>query len=256
MLASTGCGTDSDTATRQSAQTSSTRVGSTTTTAASTTSGAAGSKAAVATDDPSWSANATKLRGQNGTSHPQVCPPNPSGQAGSVWGAGTYTDDSSICTAAVQSGLITFAEGGTVTFEIAPGLDEYRGGAANGVTSSRYGRWEGSFTFPDAGTVDFGPDTESWSRNAAAETGSDGARVTVECSPDGKLGSLWGSDPYTTDSSICTAGVHSGVIDVTAGGSVTIELAPGRESYEGTTANGVTSSSYGRWDRSFTIVRP
>ena len=65
-------------------------------------------------------------------------------------GTGTYTDDSSICTAAVHAGLITLANGGKVTIEIAPGANSYSGTTANGVTSSSYDSWSGSFTFPAA----------------------------------------------------------------------------------------------------------
>lgn len=256
LLVVAACSSETDQGTRTTEPASTSGTGAKPTSSVETTS--APSKSAVTTDDPSWSANATALRGQNGTTHQQACPPNPSEAGGSVWGAGTYTDDSSICTAAVQSGLITFADGGDVTFEIAPGIDSYRGGVANGVTSDRYGPWEGSFTFPDAppGSVDFGADVQSWARNATTEKGPDGTRVTIECSPDGQLGSIWGSGPYTSDSSICTAGVHSGVIDAATGGTVTVELAPGRDSYDGSTANGVTSSEYGRYDRSFIIVEP
>lgn len=213
-------------------------------------------KDTIVVDDPAWAANATEFRGQDGTTHSQECPPNPDEQAGSVWGAGTYTDDSSICTAAVQSGLITFAEGGTVTFEIAPGQDSYDAGTANGVTSSAYASWEGSFTFPDAppGSVDFAASAESWSVNVSARRGQNGTEVTVNCSADGTAGSVWGSGPYTDDSSVCTAGVHSGAITLADGGAVTVEIQPGQESYEGSTANGVTSSDYGGYGGSFVVV--
>ncbi|MCC6227235.1 MAG: hypothetical protein IT195_12635 [Microthrixaceae bacterium] len=212
---------------------------------------------AVPTDAAAWSANAGQFRGKIGTTHEQDCTPNPAKTTGSVWGAGTYTDDSSICTAAVQSGLITFAKGGTVTYEIAAGLDDYRSGEANGVASNRYGPFPGSFTFPDAppGSVDYGEDSQSWGRTVAAEQGDAGTRITIECSAGGQAGNVWGSGPYTADSSICTAALHSGVIDLAEGGSVTVEVAPGADSYEGSTANGVTTGDYGKYDRSFVIVK-
>lgn len=227
-----------------------------TTSEKSTTTAGSDTKTTNPVDDPEWAANATEFRGQDGTTHTQECPPNPDEQAGSVWGAGTYTDDSSICTAAVQSGLITFAEGGTVTFEIAAGLDTYEGGVANGVTSSSYGSWEGSFTFPDAppGSVDFAAGAESWSTNMTTKRGQDGTKATVNCSPNGTPGSVWGSGPYTDDSSACTAAVHAGAITLEKGGEVTVEIRPGQDSYKGTAANGVTSSDYGSFDGSFVVV--
>jgi hypothetical protein len=247
-----GCGDDDD-----KADTTTTSKASTTTTAKAddTTTTASETKTTTATSDPSWAATAAQFRGQDGSTHTQACTPNPDEQKGSVWGAGTYTDDSSICTAAVQSGLITFAEGGEVTYAIAPGLAEYDAGTANGVTSQRYGQWSGSMTFPDAppGSVEFTTGAESWQRNAADRRGQIGERFTVTCSAGGPLGSLWGSGPYTDDSSVCTAGVHAGVITLAEGGDVTVAIAPGESSYEGSTANGVTSSNYGAFDGSFVI---
>ena len=70
------------------------------------------------------------------------------GPVGSVWGTGTYTDDSSICTAAVHAGVITPDDGGTVVIEIAPGQSSYQGSTAHGVTSNDYGEFGGSFRFP------------------------------------------------------------------------------------------------------------
>ena len=103
------------------------------------------------------------------------------------------------------------------------------------------------------GTTTASSATSPWSRNAVEYRGEEGRRVTVECTPNGVVGSLWGTDPYTDDSSICTAGVHAGSITVVEGGSVEIIIAPGQEEYEGSTENGVTSRPYGPWDGSFRI---
>jgi hypothetical protein len=55
--------------------------------------------------------------------------------------------NSSVCTAAVQQGLITLAKGGYVTIEIQPGANSYNGSTKNGITSSDWGPWYGSYTF-------------------------------------------------------------------------------------------------------------
>jgi hypothetical protein len=65
---------------------------------------------------------------------------------GRVWGAGIYTSDSSICRAAVHTGVIP-ATGGDVTIRIEPGLGGYQGDARNGVNSEPWGAWEKSFAF-------------------------------------------------------------------------------------------------------------
>jgi hypothetical protein len=63
-------------------------------------------------------------------------------------------------------------------------------------------------------------------------------------------GSVWGSDVYTTDSNICKAAVHAGLLSA-SGGTVTVKKSAGCGSYTGTTANGVTSEPWGSFDSSF-----
>ncbi len=198
-----------------------------------------------------WLLTAKDQRGKNGTKFTIDCTPN--GHIASLWGTETYTDDSSICSAAVQVGLITVAAGGKVEYQIAPGLDAYTGGVANGVTSEAYASWQGSFIFPAAppGSGHFNVGPESWTVNAKAYKGQNGTRVTLQCSANGTLGSVYGTGTYTDDSSVCTAAVHVGLITVAKGGTVVIQIAAGQASYKGSTANGVTSSDYGSWDGSF-----
>ena len=69
---------------------------------------------------------------------------------GSVWGSGVYTDDSSVAAAAVHAGVQQAGQTGVVEVTILPGHASYQGSAANGVTSSNYGSWSGSFSFPAA----------------------------------------------------------------------------------------------------------
>ncbi len=96
------------------------------------------------------------------------------------------------------------------------------------------------------------PDVE-WDLNAAQYRGEDGKRIAFLCPPDGELGSVWGTDTYTDDSSVCSAAVHAGLINPVGGGRVVIEIAPGEEAYEGSEASGVTSQDYGPWGGSFTF---
>lgn len=72
---------------------------------------------------------------------------------GTVWGDGTYTDDSAICRAAIHAGRLEGPYPGTVRVRIVPGLDRYPGEERNGVASRPYGGWPRSFSFekaPDA----------------------------------------------------------------------------------------------------------
>lgn len=99
----------------------------------------------VATD-VSWSSDATDYQGQTDRKIAYECPAN--GFISSVWGTDVYTDDSSVCTAAVHAGKITLAAGGTVVIRIRPGDSAYVATTRNGVTSSSWGAWSGSFIFP------------------------------------------------------------------------------------------------------------
>jgi hypothetical protein len=75
-----------------------------------------------------------------------TCPAEMTGDEATVWGTDIYTDDSSVCLAAAHAGVITLAEGGTVQVTMLPGEDNYEGTKRNGVTTSDYGTWGGSFS--------------------------------------------------------------------------------------------------------------
>ncbi|HYO87525.1 MAG TPA: LCCL domain-containing protein [Candidatus Limnocylindrales bacterium] len=85
--------------------------------------------------------------------------------------------------------------------------------------------------------------------NARAIEGDVGTAVNVEC-PANCTGGLWGTGTYTDDSAICAAGVHAGVIPA-SGGQFSVTIAAGQDAYNGSTANGITSSDWGSWTRSF-----
>jgi hypothetical protein len=79
---------------------------------------------------------------------------------------------------------------------------------------------------------------------------------TFNCPPGGTIHTIWGTDIYTHDSSICTAAVHSGLITARDGGQVIIQIEPRQEFYQGTFRNGIESRSYGKYDGSFSFFNP
>lgn len=213
-----------------------------------------------------WGTTAITWSGQIGKDITITLPKG--GTANQVWGTGIYTDDSSIGTAAVHMGLISFADGGTVTIRIREGLDDYDGSTAFGVTTQSYDAWGGSFVFIDREGNEvklssapkkttpsgiFIADTD-WSTNATEWSDNHGGKYTLELPPDGFPGPLWGTGTYTDDSSIGTAAVHAGLITFQEGGRVTIEIRDGLDAYDGSTRNGVTSEAYGEWGGSFVFV--
>ena len=101
---------------------------------------------------------------------------------------------------------------------------------------------------PNTNAVDI-----TWTQDASNKRSSIGQTFVYNCSPNGTFDTVWGTDVYTDDSSICTAGVHAGKITRAAGGIVTIEIRPAQDAYAGSTRNGVTTSSYGSWGGSFIV---
>jgi hypothetical protein len=176
-----------------------------------------------------------------------------------VWGTDIYTDDSSVCTAAVHAGLITLAGGGAVTIEIRAGESSYTGSARNRVKSGDWGSYQGSFAFVGALATDPGvtPSTgtaDPWRATAAAYRTWVGAQYEYNCPPNGKPASVWGHDLYTSDSSVCTAAVHGGLITFKSGGKVVIEMRDGLSAYTASKRNGVTTGKWGAYDSSFVVV--
>lgn len=94
----------------------------------------------------------------------------------------------------------------------------------------------------------------SWGATAADHRDAIGEQFSYNCPAGGEAHTVWGSDVYTDDSSVCTAGVHAGVITIEDGGRVTIEMRPGQDSYDATERNGIETRSYPEWGGSYVIV--
>lgn len=85
----------------------------------------------------------------------------------------------------------------------------------------------------------------------------EGLKITdekeVTCPSGCTSGTIYGTKVYTTDSPICVAAVHAGVIKSDKGGKVTVKVKSGQGSYSGSKANGVTSSKWGKYEKSFSV---
>ena len=83
------------------------------------------------------------LRGQNGkVFYFEV---TGAANAGTVWGTDIYTDDSPIAMAAVHAGVLKVGEKAVVKLTILPGQASYNGSMRNGISTSDYGPWQGSY---------------------------------------------------------------------------------------------------------------
>uniref|UniRef100_W5KLA0 Cochlin n=1 Tax=Astyanax mexicanus TaxID=7994 RepID=W5KLA0_ASTMX len=65
--------------------------------------------------------------------------------------------------------------------------------------------------------------------------------------------SVFGSGVYASVSSVCGAGVHRGIIDV-SGGPLEIQRVAGRSNYLSSYAHGIQSQALSRWSASFTVA--
>ena len=227
-----------------------------TSTSADNSSSPASPASAVAGTPTAWETSATSLNGKDGQMFLLKC--SPGGVAHSVWGSDIYTADSSICTAAVHSGLITYQQGGTVTIILRQGQDIYGCSDRNGVVTSAYGPYQHSFVFKTPNTDAVVRDAEEqtpvlWNTSAGMVRFETGKTYKFKCPGGGKESSVWGTDIYTLDSSICTAAVHAGKLALESGGSVTIELRPGESAYKGSTRNGIKTNDYGQYGSSFVV---
>jgi hypothetical protein len=193
----------------------------------------------------SWSDNGQVLEGETGAFGLVYCPPD--GEFGTIWGTGVYTDDSSVCTAAVHMDLINVEEGGYFNVSIVDGLESYESSEFNDIESSEWGEWGRSFVVtPEELKIE-------WTTTGQELPGPVGTSYAVVCPPDGEASSLWGTEIYTDDSSVCTAGVHYGLITLEDGGEFVMTIFDGQESYEASEENGIESAEWGEWERSFFV---
>jgi hypothetical protein len=66
-------------------------------------------------------------------------------------------------------------------------------------------------------------------------------------------GSVWGTGTYTTDSSLAAVVVHAGVLKEGEKGVVTVTMVASPASFEGSSANGVTSGAWGQYPAAYTV---
>jgi len=79
--------------------------------------------------------------------------------------------------------------------------------------------------------------------------------LSCACEPGAPGGSVWGTNRYTSDSSVCRAAQHSGGVSA-SGGVVQVHMAPGCARFQGTERNGVRSNSYGAYKSTFGFSSP
>ncbi|HZT79742.1 MAG TPA: LCCL domain-containing protein [Gemmataceae bacterium] len=69
------------------------------------------------------------------------------------------------------------------------------------------------------------------------------------------VGNCWGSDVYTTDSTLAVAAVHAGVVRPGQTGVVKVMILASPPAFQGSTRNGVTTANYGAYRGAYQIIR-
>jgi hypothetical protein len=166
-----------------------------------------------------------------------------------IWGTDVYTDDSALCRAALHAGVIT-AQGGSVTVNRTDGRGIYVGTMRNGVTSHDFGAFPNSISFKGTPPAPAGPGPCPASLGFAREMPTP---FTCRCNAQAtRDGSVWGTDVYTDDSSLCRAALHAGRVSAD-GGTITARRGDGRALYVGSSRNGVMSNDFGAFPSSVTF---
>ncbi len=201
--------------------------------------------------------NATSLRGNNGSTYTFTTTGT---NDGSVWGGadGIYTDDSRLGKAAVHSGLLRVGQTGNVTITILSGRGGYQGNTQNGITSSNYGAWTGSYQFGAGQNVNQpqnnNPTVVSAPVNMTGYRGNNGSSYTFNIIGTND-GSVWGGADgiYTDDSKLGTAAVHAGLVGIGQSANIKVTVVQGQSGYKGSNQHGISSKDYGAWNGSYTF---
>jgi hypothetical protein len=149
---------------------------------------------------------AQTVSGGPGATVTATCPSGCNMTVGSLWGTTVYSDDSTICPAAIHAGVLSTA-GGEISITIEEGRASYPASTQNGVTSAAWGQWNRSFSvrsgIPGAPPVEMGISCAS---TAQTLPGGPGTGHSLTCPPGCTTQTIWGTWVYSDDSAICTSG--------------------------------------------------
>ena len=191
-------------------------------------------------------------------------------KAGTIYGSNVYTTDSPLAAVVVHAGVLGDGQTGVVRVVMGTGQYKYVSTTSNGVTSNSYSDFPTWYSVAtDAGNNTVLPFPGMFESPIAdpgtvgSYRGRNGAALYFKVTGS-TAGGVWGTGTYTDDSSLATAAVHSGVLRVGQEGIVKVRIEPGLTLfymfsppvYAASTANGVTSNSYGTFGGSFSLSAP
>ena len=173
-----------------------------------------------------------------------------------VFGTAIYHPRSSICRSALHNGSIPKNQAGQIHLLLTGKKPMFNGseGEAN-ISSGTFSAAEKSYTVSTANPVIKIECTTTANQAKFAGTPVNSKFVVMcpkKCSQNTSL-TLYGTDYYTDNSSICAAAIHRGVIN-DLGGEVKFSITAGKEKYKGSNGFGVISKEMGPHIRSFIFL--
>jgi hypothetical protein len=177
-----------------------------------------------------------------------------------LWGTDNYTHDSSLGAAVVHAGVLQAGQTGYVVMEVKSAIPFYRGSTRHGVTSSDWKNAGDYVTLTFQSPIALGQDLAYGDVLNYRPPGSIAIRPASEASSDlfrrsvgqalffsvvgSTEGYVWGDNPYTDDSSLDVAAVHSGILAPGEHGIIRVDVEPALDTYPGSTQHGVTSQAW------------
>jgi hypothetical protein len=205
-----------------------------------------------------------QIKGEAGDTFQVSCPDACLETDGYLVGTDVYTSNSSICKAGIHAGAIP-RTGGLVVVQLQPGRPAYRGSVRNRLTSRDTGAFRNSFAVivpRGQAIVDSPPPAAPQIIDAGCSFSSEqirdevGTSHVVSCPAGCKTDTsyLFGTDTYTSNSSICKAAIHAGLISPN-GGEVVVILDTPKPAFRGSLRNGLQSGDTGSFRGSFRLKR-
>ncbi len=71
-----------------------------------------------------------------------------------------------------------------------------------------------------------------------------GFSFAIKCPAKCSSGAIWGTNTYTSDSSLCLAAIHQGVIKKDSAGVAKVNIVKSLEKYTGSEKNGIKTSDW------------
>jgi hypothetical protein len=176
---------------------------------------------------------------------------------GSVWGTDIYTDDSGLSAAVIHAGLLRDGQQGVIRVTMLAGQSSYQGSTRNGVTSSGYGSWYGSYRVAavSTGTTTTTTTTATGSFHAMWATDWAGVYLGIVQTGNQATGYIWLGDWYEVFTGTVTGRVLEGRWDAYfVGGTLTCTLAPDGRGFDavvkasdGTVLGTIKAGLYSLW---------